>query len=878
MKYSVTKTTTTTTTTNTGGGRGKTTSQQSQVQKKSQSSNKKPDQFSILKSFASQKPSSGFKDNLFQPNDESLYSSKQEVQDYQVQKIPKFLKEKKKVLLSQLALSQKEGRYSWNKLGNIFEANKLNVLKDTRDLPSDVVQGELGDCYFLSVLAALAEEPKIVSGLVDPKGKGSDGAFSANVIIHGEPVTVVVDDTFPVANDSKLAFAGINENSGNIWPLILEKAWAKCNKSYEDIIPGNSADAFEFLSPAPFNTYYHNSETRPTLFETIRDAQKKGFFVLADITQTESTNLESLSRLGLITNHAYTIINTAVLRKSNGSEIKLIKMMNNWGTNEWVGDWSDNSSKWSQEFKKEVGLEPKEDGIFWMSYEDYLQFYTTTHICKIHPNYEYNCTKFKSSSNNNDPLNLCKVVVRQPGSGYFIVNQKNTRIYRNLKDPQYENPFCNMVVFKDDEKNGYTFIGSESGKLDRLYVECENMTPGVYYIAVTFPKNNAGFALQQNFENIDYDINFRVGVYSSQKQLNVEGLNEKEVEDVSGFAFEMVSNLANENNDKYYFAKEGEPKSFRVINFDNNSSGFGYIYYKNESDAFLRERAIISSLQNIIIIPFLKNGYCIGEEKEEPQKEDKKPNTQLRGANPKKTEIKNGEELLNEKVDYESQNVSNAIKALKGKELDSNLEVLEGTPGAEVNDNAPAVVQFNIAPHSECVVYLQKSDEESDIDLNSDLCFDYLPNVLLEEQKYNSKKYKLRYNNKPVEIYECVAEHNTGVFFIYKNRDPELRVKVTAKFTKRNNLYLAITSSDLEEGGMKLRKPNGDEFREEGGETVTVTIEPGETGFFGLNAIDSFEKFSYTCQFDYLFTVAKVPAKFQQYSKEEVEEEAPEEE
>ena len=290
MKYSVTKVTTTTTATT--GGKAKASTQ-------SQSQNKSPSQFSIVKTFSSQKPSSGFKDNLFQPNDESLYSSKQEVQDYQMQKIPKFLREKKKVLLSQYALSQREGRYSWSKLRDILEANKLNVFKDTRDLPSDVVQGELGDCYFLSVLAAFAEEPKIIADLIDPKGKGSDGAFTANVIIHGEPVTVVVDDEFPVANDIKLAFAGINENSGNIWPLILEKAWAKCNKSYEDIIPGNSADAFEFLSPAPYNTYYHNSETRPTLFETIRDAQKKGFFVLADITETASTNLESLSRLGL---------------------------------------------------------------------------------------------------------------------------------------------------------------------------------------------------------------------------------------------------------------------------------------------------------------------------------------------------------------------------------------------------------------------------------------------------------------------------------------------------------------------------------------------------------------------------------------------------
>ena len=846
-----------------------TTKIKTQVQSKvqSQSKPKAPTEFSIMKTFTSQKPSQNFKDTLFEPGDESLYSSKPEVQDYQMQKIPKFLREKKKVLLSQFALAQKEGRYSWAKLGDILDTNKLNVLKTGQKLPQDVVQGELGDCYFLSVLAALAEEPNVINKLIDPKEKGNNGFFTSNVIIHGEPVKIFVDDVFPVINGSKLAFAGLNETSGNLWPLVLEKSWAKCNRSYEDIIPGNSADAFEFLSPAPYNTFYHNAETRPTLFETITEANKKGHIVLADITETASTNLETLSKLGLITNHAYTVINSAVLKKSNGAEIKLLKMKNIWGTNEWVGDWSDNSSKWTQEFKKEVGLEPKQDGIFWISYEDYLQFYTTTHICKIHPNYDYSFSKIKSTKANNDPLNISKVIVKQPGHGYFIVNQKNTRIYRNLKDPEYENPFCNMVVFKDDSKNGYTFVGSDSGKQDRLYVECDNLVPGTYYISVTFPQPNPGFSLQQNFENIDFDINFRVGVYSSQKQLNIEPLNEKEIEEVSGFGFEIVENLAKENKDKYYFAHEGEAKSFRVINFDNNPCGFGYIYYKNDSDAYLRERAEISSLQNVILIPFMKNGFLVSDNKEEKKEQEKAPVLKSGPSGKKKDEIPSGE--LNEKVDYESQVVSNTIKALKGTELESNLEVLEGNPGQEVSQNAPVVIQFNIAPHSECVIYLQKTEEDSDIDLNSDLCFDYLPNVLLEEQKFNSKKYRLRYNNKPVEIYECVTEHNTGIFFLYKNRDAELRVQVTAKFTKRNNLYLSLASSDLDQGQMKLRKPNGDEFREEGGETVIITVEPGETGFFGLSAIDAFEKFSYTCQFDYLFSVAKVPAKFQQYKEED---------
>lgn len=57
----------------------------------------------------------------------------------------------------------------------------------------------------LSVLAAFAEDPNIIADLIDPKGKGNDGSFTAKVIIHGEPVTMVVDDSFPVANDTKLA-------------------------------------------------------------------------------------------------------------------------------------------------------------------------------------------------------------------------------------------------------------------------------------------------------------------------------------------------------------------------------------------------------------------------------------------------------------------------------------------------------------------------------------------------------------------------------------------------------------------------------------------------------------------------------------------------
>ena len=822
---------------------------------------------SIIKSFSSQKGSKGFTDELFAPNFDSLFSSKKEILNYESPTIPKFLKDKKKLLLSQFALSQKDGRYSWAKLPEIKDVSKLNVISpNPKNLPQDVIQGELGDCYFLSTLSALAENPKNITNIIH-NSKVSDGNYEATIYIHGEPVKIVVDDSFPVANASKIAFAGINETSGNIWPMVLEKIWAKCNKSYEDIIRGNSSDAFEFLTPAPFDIYYHTQDISNSLFKIIQEASNNNEIILADITETKNTNLDTLSKMGLITNHAYSVLGTAVLKKPNGNEIQLIKMKNMWGTNEWIGDWSDKSLKWTQEFKQAVGLKEKEDGIFWMSYDDYLQFYTTTHIDKIHSDCNYQTITLKNKEENN----ICKINIEKNGKGYFMLNLKNTRIYNNLKNPNYTNPYCSVFVIKKNQENNFELIGCDSGKKDRFYIPCDNMEKGVYYMSVSFPKNNKKNFLQEKNEFNQTEFNFRVGVYSSIKDIKFSEMEDKN--EINDFIYYTILDTAEKNDeDKYYFAQEGEPNSYRSINFNNDKNGFGYIFYKNESDAYIKERIEVSSLKNVNILPILKDGYFMlnpnVEEKPEIKEEPKSKSKTNTFKNKKNIDTNNlDDNKVNEKIDYESKIISETINALKGTKLESFYEIID--------EGKPPLIQFNIAPHSTSVILLQKTGEESDIDLNSDICLDYMPNVLLGEQKFPQKKYRLRYNNKPVEVYECIAEHNTGVFFQYKNRSTEFRVKITAKFSKYDNLYLLITSSDLEKGGnAKLRKCVNGQFRDDNEDNfVEIVVEPGETGFFGLNAVDVFEKFSYSCQFDYHFSLFKISSNLMNFEQGNVNKE-----
>jgi calpain-15 len=204
----------------------------------------------------------------------------------------------------------------------------------------------------------LSEKPERIKKLVQKNKINDSNIYQANAFINGKPVSIVMDDFFPIIeSENKLAFAGINPESKNIWPLIIEKAYAKANGSYEDIVSGNCSDACRFLTPAPVETIYHDFEDK-TIFEKIQNYLAKGFLVMCDITNTDNTNLDALAKMGLVTNHAYSVVDAVVL-KQNFGEIKLLKIKNIWGTNEWLGDWSDGSYKWTDEFKKKSGARRK---------------------------------------------------------------------------------------------------------------------------------------------------------------------------------------------------------------------------------------------------------------------------------------------------------------------------------------------------------------------------------------------------------------------------------------------------------------------------------------------------------------------------------------
>jgi len=73
--------------------------------------------------------------------------------------------------------------------------------------PHDIIQGDVGDCYFLSASAALAEHPKRIEKLFLTKSLNREGIVAVKIFIKGRPEIVTIDTAVPYKSGSKLMFA-----------------------------------------------------------------------------------------------------------------------------------------------------------------------------------------------------------------------------------------------------------------------------------------------------------------------------------------------------------------------------------------------------------------------------------------------------------------------------------------------------------------------------------------------------------------------------------------------------------------------------------------------------------------------------------------------
>jgi len=253
--------------------------------------------------------------------------------------------------------------------------------------PNDVVQGELGDCYFLGSLAIVATRADLLKEVVIDYLQDI-GLFICRLYKNGEWITVPVDDRLPCRIKDKHPIFAHCKDKNEMWVPLMEKAYAKVHGSYQGIVGGSCLYAFTDLTSGVGETLKWNpKDKRPEdldkVWKAATNAMEEGW-LLGGSSSLSNTTEGEVGATGILAKHTYSVIRAAEATKATGKKVKLLQLRNPWGGMEWKGKWSDGSPEWTPEILAQLNYTIVDDGTFWMRLKDFCKFYTKLFICHLY--------------------------------------------------------------------------------------------------------------------------------------------------------------------------------------------------------------------------------------------------------------------------------------------------------------------------------------------------------------------------------------------------------------------------------------------------------------------------------------------------------------
>uniref|UniRef100_A0A8C5H6T5 Calpain 9 n=1 Tax=Gouania willdenowi TaxID=441366 RepID=A0A8C5H6T5_GOUWI len=252
---------------------------------------------------------------------------------------------------------------------------------------TDICQGQLGDCWLLAAVASLTLKKDAMAHVV-PTDQGFDnryaGIFHFRFWQHNKWVDVVVDDKLPSVRNKLIMLHSASNNE--FWSALLEKAYAKMHGSYESLKGGSTMEAMEDFTGG-VGEMYDTKSCPDNMFAIMKKALNRGSMMGCSIDISSSAESEAKTSTGLVKGHAYSVtgVDEVTIR---GRKVKLVRVRNPWGQVEWNGPWSDNSREWDSvdsSDKNRIMQNSREDGEFWMEFEDFKRNYNKVEICNMTP-------------------------------------------------------------------------------------------------------------------------------------------------------------------------------------------------------------------------------------------------------------------------------------------------------------------------------------------------------------------------------------------------------------------------------------------------------------------------------------------------------------
>jgi len=315
-----------------------------------------------------------------------------------------------------------------------------------------------GNVLFMSILSGLAIEPSLIKRLVDVEVFNNFGVYSIWLNFEGFWRKVIVDDRMPY-DEQGFVYSGVNPDTLSIWPLLIEKAYAKCYEGYNRIpIDKGLAFYLKDLTGAPvlafpldfrsqreddeFNGYELNMNATQLaeaeeVWEILTDSFEKGYLSLActEILKIENGNQRSSRNL-----LAFPVINCIDLSPPvghlNTRPDRYIQLRQPFNFEKFPKTPKNIIQK-LKNLGHEVNEEQYEkESLIWVPFHQFLKSFVELGIAMVNPGYVYSATpiKFevKPTTEIESDHSLREMMMQSQVTGECITEQDFYESYRAL--------------------------------------------------------------------------------------------------------------------------------------------------------------------------------------------------------------------------------------------------------------------------------------------------------------------------------------------------------------------------------------------------------------------------------------------------------------
>lgn len=220
---------------------------------------------------------------------------------------------------------------------------------------------------------------------------------------------------------------------------------------------------------------------------------------------------------------------------------------------EWTGDWSDDSPQWTSELLQELNYTlDVMDGTFWISFNDFLQFFIFFEVCMVRQHHlqnswtEERCRLWislvpppllTSDSELNFPLPLLGDIPRRVSSMfiYRVTGKSPTEVYfslhqsNKLRSTRDGSPYIDIgvTVLRIEPNGTFTFACSSGLAVERQVQTSAFLEPGLYIVVpMTSGTKLKQYQLQRDSFSNDHPSNSReVKLFGTSKESFSDDVN-----------------------------------------------------------------------------------------------------------------------------------------------------------------------------------------------------------------------------------------------------------------------------------------------------------------------------------------------------------------